>query len=211
MSSFIGHSLAAITIYSLENQRDLKLSRFFWLIWLIIIASLPDLDYLFTFLRPASINGIRITHSFCFSLLVPLLTIILMLYRDKFPISLRNRSVSGSVTESHRMKTHSLQVIFAGLSHLVLDLAVGVTALPLLYPFSYKTFKLPFGILPSAGKIQIDNYLVYRNLSIEIGVIFPIFLIFYLAIARQIKNIFLFISLCLISGSFMFWAYTLPR
>jgi hypothetical protein len=85
---------------------------------------------------------------------------------------------------SERLKFHSLQLILAGLSHLVLDLAVGVTALPLLYPFSHETFKLPFGILPSAGKIQINNYLAYRNLFIEIGVIIPIFLIFYLAIAR---------------------------
>jgi inner membrane protein len=195
MSSFIGHSLAAMTIYSLENQHQIKLARPYWLIWLIIIASLPDIDYLFTFLRPASLNGIRITHSFCFSLLAPLLNIILMLGRDR----------------SDRFKTHSLQVIIAGLSHLVLDLAVGVTSLPLLYPFSHETFKLPFGILPSAGKIQVDNYLVYRNLLIEIGVILPIFLILYLAIARQTKNIFLSISLVFISSCFMFWAYTLPR
>jgi len=61
MSSFIGHSLAAVTIYlssepvierevsvsnNLSHSSTIYFRRLAWLFWLIIIASIPDLDYL---------------------------------------------------------------------------------------------------------------------------------------------------------------------
>lgn len=65
----------------------------------------------------------------------------------------------------------------AGLSHLILDLSVGVTPLPLLLPLVKISFKLPFGILPSAGRVDLQNYYFYRNLWLEMGVLLPVFVV----------------------------------
>ena len=43
-----------------------------------------------------------------------------------------------------------------------------------LYPFSVEAFRLPFGILPSAGKIDVKNYYFWRNLFLELGVLLPL-------------------------------------
>ncbi len=82
----------------------------------------------------------------------------------------------------------AFQVILAALSHLVLDLLVGVTPLPLLFPLSKIPFKLPWGILPSAGKIALNNYYFYRNLLLEMGVLLPIFILISLINTRDISN-----------------------
>ncbi|NEO85783.1 MAG: hypothetical protein F6J87_16255 [Spirulina sp. SIO3F2] len=57
---------------------------------------------------------------------------------------------------------------------MLLDLLVGVTALPLFWPFDAHRFKLPFGLLPSAGKISLSNPYFYSNLKIELGVLLPL-------------------------------------
>ena len=64
----------------------------------------------------------------------------------------------------------------AGLSHLVLDLLVGVMPLPLLWPLARTECRLPFGLLPSAGAIRLFNPYLYRNLLIEMGVLVPVVL-----------------------------------
>lgn len=95
-----------------------------------------------------------------------------------------------------------------------MDLLVGVTPLPLLYPWHLQLFKLPFGILPSAGKIQINNHLFYKNIFIEIGVLIPLFSSIFITskdniILQEQKIIvplLLFISAC-----FMTWAFNLSR
>ena len=63
-------------------------------------------------------------------------------------------------------RLHAGQSILAGLSHLLLDMLTGVLPLALLYPY-LQVFRLPFGLLPSAGKIQLTNYLFYRISSLS--------------------------------------------
>lgn len=138
----------------------------------------------------------RITHSIVFSLIPSVLIIVaLLLLRIKNAVS------------------YILPTILAGLSHLILDLLVGVTPLPLLFPFSYQQFNLPFGILPSAGKIALDNYYFYRNLYLEIGVLIPLFSCLYL-LSKKINLLLktsLFILLFVCSSCFIYQSYLLSR
>ena len=173
MSSFIGHSVAAITVYVATESVNSSMpisdrlkhiwqnkKQFIWLLWLIIVASVPDLDYVVKAWQSSNNQGLRITHSVLFSLIVPSLTIaVLFILKVK----------------SKKLWLFSIQVVLAGLSHLLLDLLVGVTPLPILFPAINIPFKLPFGILPSAGKIDFNNYYFYRNLKLEMGVLLPIF------------------------------------
>ena len=200
MSSFIGHSLTAIGIgIACKSPTQSLVQRLTWLCWLVIIALFPDLDHFIPGLHQSAHSQIRITHSFTFSLLMPVCTIFLI------------RILRFS---KKRLKTYSLQVILAGISHIVLDLLVGVTALPLFYPLSKQSFKLPWGILPSAGKLSLNNYYLYHNLFIEMGVIIPLFSIVVILryahldnlILKQYISILLFISFC-----FMTWAFNLSR
>jgi inner membrane protein len=110
MSSFIGHTIPAIGLYFSGNRQKYS---FFWLLWLVLVAWFPDIDYLIPALIP---NGIRITHSIFFCSILPCLTIILF----KF----------SSIREDE-LKFMQIQVILTAFSHLMLDLMVGVGALPL--------------------------------------------------------------------------------
>lgn len=47
MSSFMGHGLAGFCTYFLEKPPTSNLGKRCWLMWLIVIASLPDIDYIF--------------------------------------------------------------------------------------------------------------------------------------------------------------------
>lgn len=193
MSSFIGHSVAAVTVYVATEFMIFPAARVksnwvtgdrsLWLCWLIVVASIPDLDYLVKALNFINNQGLRITHSIFFSSIAPCFTIAAL------PIMKVNSSWQ-----------RSIQVILAGWSHLVLDLLVGVTPLPLLFPLIKIPFKLPFGILPSAGKISIDNYYFYRNLALEMGVLLPtLFIVILLSLKQTLyKNrpLFKFCRLC---------------
>ena len=187
MSSFLGHSLAAVTVYVatefwLVPPNDprvkswFKSDRLVWIGWLVIVASIPDLDYVVKFWNSSNHQGLRITHSILFSLIVPCLSILVLL-----------------LLKSDRIWRRSIQVTLAGLSHLVLDLSVGVTPLPLLFPLVKISFRLPFGILPSAGRIDLQNHYLYRNLGLEMGVLLPLFIItclFSLNKRATVKNRF---------------------
>jgi inner membrane protein len=200
MSSFIGHSLAALGINSSSipsNQRFKK----WWLAWLIFLATIPDIDRFVPFLRytVSSDEKVRITHSIFLSLLLPFCTIGFLFFSGK-----RVRTLIQC----------SLQAIFAGLSHLILDLLTGVNLLPLLWPLSRENFKLPFGLLPSAGRPSLFNYFFYRNLFIELGVFFPLVCIAYLinstASHTRIHKLKI-AGLILISLCFMLWSFSLSR
>ena len=158
MSSFIGHGLIAITAFKYGDKENNGRSGFIWLSWLILCALLPDIDYLFTALQSTNNNGIRITHSIALSLILPIITIIFILFKNGWK----------------DIKVSSIQVTTAGLSHLILDMMVGVTPVPLLFPLSNMAIKPPLGILPSAGGLNISNYYFYRNLIIELGILSPI-------------------------------------
>jgi inner membrane protein len=204
MSSFIGHSLAGLTAYAATQQwqtpRWHSRISWGWLIWLLVIASIPDIDYLIPGLRikPAQ-QVLRTTHSLIGVMLVPACTMLLLW-------SLGHR---GKV-----FQLKGLQVILAGLSHLLLDLMVGVFPLPLLYPFSMKAYKLPFGLLPSAGRIQLNNYLLYQNLLIELGVLLPLSFSLLLMTKDTAMSIGRLCAIGLglsISSYFMHWAWGLGR
>jgi inner membrane protein len=206
MSSFIGHSLAGLTVYL--TTTELQVSRQFkwpnrynlpWLMWLVAIASTPDIDYLIpSLILQHNDRRIRTSHSLLGALIVPACTILIMWLWGK---------------RGKALKLMSLQAILAGLSHLLLDLLTGVLPLPLLYP-SLEVFRLPFGLLPSAGKIQLTNYLFYRNLSIELGVIVPLVISLLLIIHDRTlfgKHRLVVTAGLLISGCFMMWAFSLSR
>ncbi len=201
MSSFIGHSLAALCVFSSEKLSASNSLKKWWWGWLIVIASAPDIDHIFRsfILTVYPDEKIRITHSILGSLMLPFGTILLLTILG-FKGSSRTRL--------------SVQVIIAGLSHLVLDLLTGVNELPLLWPFNLANFKLTFGLLPSAGKVSLLNYYLYRNLFIEIGVLAPLFYSIYLirhnySVTRLEK--LRIIGLLLTSSCFMFWSFSLSR
>jgi inner membrane protein len=199
MSSFLGHSLAAYTLFSLNRwKRPSTRWRAMWLGWLVVLASAPDIDYLVHALRSPAHQGRRITHSVAFSLILPLLSVG-VLYLMK-----------GLKGERRLL---SICVVLAGLSHLLLDFLVGVTPLPLLWPLSPAAFSSPVGILPSAGRIQLSNYYLYRNVLIEVGVLAPLFYV-----ARELylggsgtPNRARMLILLLVAGCFVMWSVSLSR
>ncbi|MEM9567034.1 MAG: hypothetical protein AAF974_01910 [Cyanobacteria bacterium P01_E01_bin.34] len=69
------------------------------------------------------------------------------------------------------MTVMTLQIVGAGISHLVLDLLVGVSPVLALWPLSQSPWVLPFGVLPNAGRLQWGNYYLYRDLMIEMGLL----------------------------------------
>ncbi len=166
MSSPIGHSLAALTIAMSLTQNSHRSTwlRFIWSLWLIVIALTPDLDRFLPFFSPTAHNGLRVTHSIFFSQTLPLVTIIILYF---------------SGIRKQVWRDLSSQAILAGLSQIVLDMLVGVFPLPLFWPVSSQTFRLPFGVLPSAGALSFTNYYFYRNLLIELGVLGPIALLIF--------------------------------
>ena len=177
MSSFIGHTVAAVAVYAATDRKSPKglafasdrhnklQSRLLWLWWLIVIASLPDLDYVVKVWHSNNNAGLRITHSLAFVAIAPIITIVVLFFAK---------------VRGEQLLWRSLQLILAALSHLLLDLLVGVTALPLLFPAIDIPYKLPFGILPSAGKIDLNNYYFYRNLKLEMGVLLPLLSLIFL-------------------------------
>ncbi len=200
MSSFFGHSLAAFTIYSLKKPgATSSWNRPLWLSWLVAIALAPDLDHFIPFLHQSRHQEIRITHSLIGVLFLPLITIIILLICGHRGRNLKNRS---------------LQLICTGLSHIVLDLLVGVVGLHLFWPWSLKLFKLPFGIFPSAGKLSLTNYYLYENLFIEAGIVLPLFYLIYLAFQRPntlINKKWQIICISIIGSIFMLWGASLSR
>lgn len=199
MSSFLGHSLAAYSLFSLD-RRELPstLRRAVWLAWLVVLASAPDIDYLVPALASPAHQGRRITHSIALSLLLPLLSVGVLYFL---------KGLSG------RRGLLSVCAVLAGLSHLLLDFLVGVTPLPLLWPLDTAAFASPVGILPSAGRIQLSNYYLYRNVLIEVGVLAPLCYVargLYLGEFRTRHRARVLILL-LVAGCFVAWSVSLSR
>lgn len=156
MSSFLGHALIGTALFArnhkLDTSRDVLSCLF-----VAGLAMSPDVDYLFRWFFNAR-PPLRYTHSLCFCLCVGLMAWgwTAVFCRQNFsPIPTR-------------------LLFFAPLSHLLLDFLVGVYPLPLGWPFYAKPFVLSFGVLPSAGKLSLTNYYLWRNLLIEMGILLPI-------------------------------------
>jgi membrane-bound metal-dependent hydrolase YbcI (DUF457 family) len=199
MSSFLGHSLAAYSLFSLERrERPSTPWRTVWLAWLVVLASAPDIDYLVPALASPDLQGSRITHSIALSMVLPLFSVGVLYF------------VKGLKSQRRLL---SVCAVLAGLSHLVLDFLVGVTPLPLLWPLDSAAFASPVGILPSAGRIQLSNYYLYRNVLIEVGVLAPVCYVvrgLYLGeiSARDRARVLI---LLLIAGCFVAWSVSLSR
>ena len=170
-----------------------------WLGWLVVLASAPDIDYLVPALASPAHQGSRITHSIALSMALPLFSVG-VLY---FVKGLKNR----------QRRLLSVCAVLAGLSHLVLDFLVGVTPLPLLWPLDSAVFASPVGILPSAGRIQLSNYYLYRNVLIEVGVLAPLCYVargLYLG-ESGIRHRARMLILLLVAGCFVAWSVSLSR
>ena len=146
MSSFVGHSLTAFTIYSCHKPQPSLWHRVLWLSWLVIVSLLPDLDHFVPWLHQSAHHEMRISHSFTFALFLPIITLIIFLL-----CGLRGQT----------LKIRMFQVICAAFSHPILDLFVGVVGIHLFWPFSWQIIRLPFGLLPSAGSLYLTNYYFY--------------------------------------------------
>jgi inner membrane protein len=238
MSSLIGHSLAAIAINMAMPKannpaaRDQTPSRqkrwgdLLWLGWLITVACAPDLDYVIPSLHPSAHGGMRITHAIISCLILPIASILVIVVG-----SWRSHRNNLALRSPPELKPHickkAVQLLGAGLSHPLMDLLVGVTPLPLFFPLSENLFKLPFGILPSAGKIDLTNYYLYRNLGIELGILLPLLWTLWLLVypvasssdrsinqsnsAKLIRNKWIAILPLSISSLFAIWSFTLNR
>ena len=199
MSSFLGHGLAAYSLASaVRHRREPASHGLVWAGWLVVLALAPDVDYLIPALNSRAHHGLRITHSVAFSLVLPLCTAVVL------------RFTGG---DGRRLKSMGVCAALAGLSHLLLDFLVGVTPLPLLWPFSAAAFTAPAGILPSAGGIQLSNYYFYRNLIIETGILAPTLYVargLYCG-ALGVQNTARIIVLLMIAGCFIAWSLGLSR
>lgn len=199
MSSFLGHSLAAYTLSTLDRRERPSVKwGALWTGWLIVLASAPDIDYVVPALASPAHRGLRITHSVAFSLILPLASV---------GVLCAVKSLGSRIT------LLSACAVLTGLSHLTLDFLVGVTPLPLFWPLSAATFSSPIGVLPSAGRIQIWNYYLYRNVMIETGVLAPVC---YVASGWYRGEItahdkMKVAALLLIAGCFAWWSVSLSR
>lgn len=146
MSSIIAHIASGGAVYFAQKRQKPR-----WLLpVLILLAIVPDLDYLaFWFLH---INfEPRFSHSLAFCLSIS--TIAWLTARRPLPF---------------------MMFALASCSHLILDFLVGVHPLPLFWPISPYEALSPIGLLPSAGQLRLGNFYLWRNLSIESGMVFPV-------------------------------------
>jgi membrane-bound metal-dependent hydrolase YbcI (DUF457 family) len=194
MSSFVAHSLVGFTLGKQRETATLK-ETIFISFFFIFLACSPDIDYLIIYLRGESMP-IRYTHSIGYIFLI---FIFALLFRNFI----------------FRKSLYPIPIylfFLAPASHLLLDFLVGVYANPYFYPFSSSTFIFPFGILPSAGRINIFNYYFWRNIFIELAIFIPLisFLVpnFRKYIMRYKLVVFLLISIFLIG---VFVGFNLKR
>jgi len=190
MASFVGHFITGTAIY-LYSDNALSKSRT-WMFWLIFMAIFPDIDYGFIWLFGIK-SDIRMTHSFIFSSILPVFTTI---YLKLSPLCEYN-------------KNQVIQAFGSAYSHLLLDVLTGVSVLPLLWPFTEQLFKLPFGILPSAGRLALTNWYLYRNLIIELGILLPIYSFILMGAVRN--QLLLSVLHILIFILFLVWGIMLER
>ena len=157
MSSIVGHGLAGTAIFLACNRVGGR--RALWALpAFVFLAVCPDLDYFAIWwwhVQPA----LRVTHA-------PLFAVATSLLMWGLTAPLRSRSLANVPFPA---------LLLASVSHPLLDLLVGAHGLPLLWPFADREVALPFGLLPSAGRLALDNYYLWRNLLIELGILIPLF------------------------------------
>lgn len=194
MSSFVSHSITGAAIAFHDRQPFTR--PLLWSCWLIVLACFPDSEYGVLWLFGINFF-IRFTHSVVFCSLLPACTLFYLL----------------RYTPRQGRTERIIQVFGAAYSHLVLDLLVGVYPLPLLWPFTNAGMTLPFGVLPSAGRLVLTNYYLYRNLFIELGILLPLysFLLFRRTIWEHRLRIWLLGGHLLIWLPCLAWGLLLER
>ena len=167
MSSIIGHAAAGVAAYlasnRFENKRSWRLLPVF-----VFVAICPDFDYFAIWLLNYSANP-RISHSILFAVIMSL-----MVWRGTRHL-VRRASATAPL----------IAFLLVALSHPFLDLLVGAHSVPLLWPLPNQNVSVP-GILPSAGRLVISNYYLWRNLLIESVVLLPVFALL-VALARKVS------------------------
>jgi inner membrane protein len=195
MSSIVGHGLAGVAVCLACNRAADR--RALWALpAFVFLAVGPDLDYFAIWWWHAQ-PVLRLTHTLLFAVTTSLLM--------------------WGLTASLRMRLPAnipfLALLLASVSHPLLDLLVGAHGLPLLWPFTDRQVALPFGLLPSAGRLALDNYYLWRNLLIELGILVPLFGVL-VAIARGTaprmlaRNAAFVLPLWL---AMLAWSISLPR
>ena len=195
MSSFVGHALAALTIGKVFEENTTFTQRAVWQTCLVACAFAPDIDYIIPSLNWINNNGLRITHTVAFCLILP---IFLMFFLFLF--------------KQTDVFWKGIQAALAGISHLILDLLVGSRqGDPLFYPLTKQKFVLPFGILPSAGEIRLTNYFFYRNTLIELAILLPAsIIILHFAHKLRINKLTAFCLFCIFAVALV-WSIGLKR
>ncbi len=156
MSSFIAHSLIGFTVGAQKEQPSLKHTLIASLFF-IVLASTPDLDYIVNWLRGYQMP-VRYSHSIGFVFVIGLLSLLF-----------RNAVLRKSL---HRIPVYLF--FLAPATHLILDGLVAVHGNPYLFPFTDAMLTFPIGILPSSGYVNVFNYYLWRNLSIELLILIPV-------------------------------------
>jgi membrane-bound metal-dependent hydrolase YbcI (DUF457 family) len=133
----------------------------------VLLAICPDFDYFAIWLFHAN-PAPRVTHSLLFGLASASLVWLCI----------------GGLRQRHLAKAPFPGLLIASLSHPLLDLLVGAHPVPLLWPLNAPDVSLPFGLLPSAGRLALGNYYLWRNLMIELMVLLPVLSVL-VALARR--------------------------
>ena len=155
MSSIVGHLLAGSACHLTLSTSNTVRAPARWLA-AMCLAIVPDLDYLPAWWWHIDMSP-RYSHSIGFCLLLGLAAWGLLRHRTSL------------ASDQHLLAL----CLLSPLSHLLLDLLVGVQAKPVLWPLTAEPLVLPFGILPSAGQLDWRNAILWRNLLIETGVLLP--------------------------------------
>lgn len=155
MSSLIAHLAAGATAYACRRASPAPARDVPLLMTCLALAVLPDLDYLLWWGWRVAVEP-RITHSLGFAAGSAGLAWLL----------LRRRC-------SVRATPLALTLLAAASSHEGLDFLVGVHPSPWLWPIDGHAFRFPVGLLPSAGRLDLGNPWLWRNLLIELAVLGP--------------------------------------
>ena len=155
MSSLIGHALIGSAIIA-GNQKINSAKTLFIIVFFSGIGISPDIDYIIFWLFKFQLEP-RLTHSITYCLMIGLLATGIKQFALKNALS----------------AVPTRLFFIAAFSHLILDILVGVHPMPLLWPIDSRLIVLPFGILPSAGRMSLQNLYFWRNLLIELGILIP--------------------------------------
>lgn len=183
MSSPVGHSLAGFLGFILIRNScrfSVFYSSHFLIILAIIVANLPDIDFVLGYLFFGDINAIhrQFTHSFFFGYLACLMIFISLRVLQKVPFS---------------FLVWLWAVYF---SHIFLDMLAYDSYPPAgvqcFFPFSFDYFAFPISILGglsmTGGIIQLNNFLTVLQEIFVIPLLFIVVLFIINQFRKYVKN-----------------------